>query len=307
MGTLYLVSTPIGNLEDITLRGLRVLREASLIAAEDTRHTRRLLNRYEITTPCLSYHEHNRFSRIDDILTALAGGDVALVSDAGTPTLSDPGFELVRVCIEAGFAVLPVPGPSAPIAALVASGLPTDRFLYIGFLPRRSTERRKLFTDLAPLPATIVCFETPHRLIAALADARQSLGDREIVIARELTKQHEQWLRLRMSEAQEHFREQRPRGEFTLVIAGAAEQHTRRQAADGTDQQVDETATPPPPSVSVDENAIMQRLQELRQAGQRGSAAARTVAQETGLPRRAIYALWLDMTAAPDEDADLET
>src|SRR5688500_7618019 len=135
MGTLYLVSTPIGNLEDITLRAIRVLREASLIAAEDPRHTQRLLARPVTREPCLAYHEHNRLAKLDDILTALANGDVALVSDAGTPGMSDPGFELVNACIAAGFAVVPIPGPSAPIAALVASGLPTDQWTYVGFLP----------------------------------------------------------------------------------------------------------------------------------------------------------------------------
>jgi len=152
MGTLYLVSTPIGNLEDLTLRALRVLREASLIAAEDTRHTQRLLDRYEIRTPCLAYHEHNKLSRLDDVLTALANGDVALVSDAGTPAMSAPGFELINACISAGFAIVPVPGPSAPIAALVASGLPADQWTCVGFLPPRGAARRTLFYSVADAP-----------------------------------------------------------------------------------------------------------------------------------------------------------
>src|SRR6476661_8645430 len=156
MGTLFLVATPIGNLEDMTLRALRVLREASLIAAEDTRHTQRLLARYDIHVPCLAYHEHNKLSRLDEVLTALANGDVALVSDAGTPGMSDPGFELVNACIAAGFTVTPIPGPSAAIAALVASGLPTDQFTYLGFLPRRGAERRTLLRELAQLPQTLV-------------------------------------------------------------------------------------------------------------------------------------------------------
>src|SRR5256885_4763943 len=170
MGILYLVSSPIGKLEDITLRALRVLREVSLIAAEDTRHTQRLLARYDIHVPCLAYHEHNKLARLDDVLTALANGDVALVSDAGTPGLSDPGFELVNACIAAGFEVVPIPGPSAPIAALVASGLPTDQFTYLGFLPRRGAERRALLLSLAEMPQTLVCFEAPHRVVDALED-----------------------------------------------------------------------------------------------------------------------------------------
>src|SRR5687767_5289332 len=170
MGTLYLVPTPIGNLEDITLRALRVLREVSLIAAEDTRHTRRLLARYDIATPCVAYHEHNKLAQLDDVITALVNGDVALVSDAGTPGMSDPGFELVSTCIAAGFPVVPVPGPSAPITALVAAGLPTDQFIYLGFLPRKGPERRALLHSLADLPQTLVCFEAPHRIADALAD-----------------------------------------------------------------------------------------------------------------------------------------
>src|SRR5690349_21772039 len=220
MGILYLVSTPIGNMEDITLRALRVLREAILIAAENTRHTRRLLDRYELTTPCIAYHEHNKLARLDEVLTALANGDVALVSDAGTPGLSDPGFELINACIAAGFTVVPIPGPSAPIAALVASGLPTDQFSYLGFLPRRGPERRALLASLADLPQTLICFEAPHRLVDALTDMLAILGDRRIVVARELTKIHEEFRRERIGAALAHFQGHRARGEFTLVIEG---------------------------------------------------------------------------------------
>jgi 16S rRNA (cytidine1402-2'-O)-methyltransferase len=281
LGTLYLVSTPIGNLEDITLRGLRVLREAALIAAEDTRHARRLLQRYDIETRCISYHEHNKLARLDDILAALAAGDVALVSDAGTPALSDPGYELVRACIAAGFAVSPTPGPSAPIAARVASGLPTERFYYLGFLPRRSKERRELFASLADLPDTLVCFESPHRLQDALADALASLGDRQIAVARELTKLHEEWLRLPLSQAVQHFAATPPRGEFTLVLAGA----------------------PPPAAPPADEASIVQRLQAQLAAGHSGSAAARLVARELGIPKSQVYHIWLTLAeeAPPDE------
>jgi 16S rRNA (cytidine1402-2'-O)-methyltransferase len=284
MGTLYLVSTPIGNLEDITLRALRVLREAALIAAEDTRHTRRLLAHYAIETPCISYHEHNKLARQDDLLGALASGDVALVSDAGTPALSDPGYDIVCACIAAGIPVTPIPGPSAPLAALVASGLPTNRFAYLGFLPRRSTERQALFRDLAALPATLVCFESPHRLAAALADALAVLGDRRAVVARELTKLHEELVRLPLSEAHAHFAAHHPRGECTLLIAGAEPGAT-----------LTEQSSAPP------EEAMRARLRDLHAEGQRGSAAARIVAREYGHPRSAVYQLWLALDA---EDAE---
>ncbi len=305
MGTLYLVSTPIGNLEDMTLRGLRVLREAHLIAAEDTRQTRKLLARYDIATPCISYHEHNKLSRLDDVLTALAAGDVALVSDAGTPALSDPGLELVQTCIAAGLPVSPIPGANAPVAALVASGLPTDRFYYLGFLPRRSTERRALFERLIELPATLVCFESPHRLVAALTDALEVLGDRQIVVARELTKLHEELLRVRISEAREHFRaQQRPRGEFTLVIAGAAQD--RHAGPPPQAAEAGQTSSSLPPLLDeaeeTNEAAITAHLRRLRSQGQRGSSAVRAVARELGIPRRIVYQVWL--TLAEDLPAD---
>jgi 16S rRNA (cytidine1402-2'-O)-methyltransferase len=229
MGTLYLVSTPIGNLEDITLRALRVLRAASLVAAEDTRTAQRLLARYDISAPCLSYHEHNKLARLDDVLTALASGDVALVSDSGTPAMSAPGFELVNACIAAGFAVVPIPGPNAPIAALIASGLPTDQFTYLGFLPRRGAERRALLNGLADAPQTLVCFETPHRLVDALADMLAILGDRRITVARDVTKAHEEFRRERISQVIARYTAHRPRGEFTLVIEGRRWQAARHR------------------------------------------------------------------------------
>ncbi len=291
MGVLYLVGTPIGNLEDITLRGLRILREVRLIAAEDTRHTRRLLAHYEIATPSISYHEHNKLTRLDTILAALAEGDVALVSDAGMPALSDPGFELVRAALAAGVEVSPIPGPNAPIAALVASGLPTDRFLYLGFLPRRSTERQAVLDSLTHLNATLVCFEAPHRLLASLADAQAVLGDRQVVVARELTKLHEEFVRLPISEARQHFEHQRPRGECTLLFAGA----------DSLPPAADE------PDPHEREQRLYRRLRELRAAGERGSAAARTMAKELGMPRSDVYQVWLaldnDTLPEPDEDA----
>ncbi len=304
MGTLFLVSTPIGNLEDITLRALRVLREVALIAAEDTRHTRRLLDRYDIQTSCISYHEHNKLARLDTVLATLASGDVALVSDAGTPALSDPGFELVRACIDAGFHVSPVPGPSAPVAALVTSGLPTDRFYYLGFLPRRRSERRALFASVATIPASLVCFESPHRLAAALDDMLDELGDRTLVVARELTKLHEELLRLPISATREHFRAQRPRGEFTLVIEGMSRKGGARPVTEeSAAAEAAQPAADAPDPAPVSEATIIERLRELRAAGASGSSAARTVARELDVPRRTAYHLWTQLTEDDTADA----
>lgn len=287
MGTLFLVATPIGNLEDITLRALRVLREARLIAAEDTRHTRTLLERYEITTPCISYHEHNKLARRDEILTALLEGDVALVSDAGTPALSDPGFELVGACIEAGFVVSPIPGPSAPIAALVASGLSSERFAYVGFLPRRSAERRALLAEMADLTMTLVCFEAPHRLLESLSDMHAVLGERRAVVAGELTKRFEDLRRGNLSDLVRHFSLQRPRGEYTLVVegrpVGARKRDRLKLQAAPADSE--------PPS----EAEIARRLRLLREQGQSGSIAARAVARELGLQKSVVYQVWLSL------------
>lgn len=286
MATLYIVSTPIGNLEDITLRALRILREARLIAAEDTRHTRTLLDHYQIATPCISYHEHNKLARLDAILAALAEGDVALVSDAGTPALSDPGFELVNACIAAGFPVAPVPGPSAPIAALVASGLPTERFVYVGFLPRRSAERRALLADLGDLALTLVCFEAPHRLLDALVDLQAVLGDRRVVVANDLTKRFEELRRGTIAELITHFSVQRPRGEYTLVIEGRRGERKR----DRHRVQVPAAALEPP-----SEAEIARRLRLLRAEGHNGSSAARAVARELGLQKSVVYNVWLSL------------
>ena len=220
MGTLFLVATPIGNLEDISNRALRILSEASLIAVEDTRKTGRLLKHFNISTRTTSYYEYNKLSKLDLILDTLASGDVALVSDAGTPALNDPGFELVRAALQAGHTVSPIPGPSAPLAALVASGLPTDSFVYLGYLPRRAAERRNFIFEIKNLPYTLIFLETPHRLLDALADLQDILGDRDMAAARELTKLHEEILRSPISVIREHFESDTPRGEFTLVVSG---------------------------------------------------------------------------------------
>lgn len=220
MGTLYLVATPIGNLEDMSPRAVRILREARLIAAEDTRHTGTLLKHFEVKTPLTSYFEHNKLKKLDPILDALAKGDVALVSDAGTPAINDPGYELVRAALAAGFDVRPVPGPSAPLAALTASGLPTDSFLYLGYLPHKASERRKAAGQVSDLPYTLIFLESPYRIVESLEDLLSILGDRQICVAREMTKLFEEFWRGPISGALERFKSQPPRGEFTLVIEG---------------------------------------------------------------------------------------
>lgn len=267
MGTLYLVATPIGNLEDITLRALNVLRNAVLIAAEDTRQTQKLLRRYDIHTPTVSYHEHNKLSRVNVILEALAQGDVALVSDAGTPALNDPGYELVSAVLAAGFPVSAVPGPAAPIAALIVSGLPTDAFLYLGYLPRRVAERRKRLEEIAAQSYTLIFLETPHRLLEALADIEDVLGNRRVAVARELTKLHEEVFRGTVRQAREHFTRQEPRGEFTLVIAGSAPGETGPWS----------------------EEKLAAALREGLNSGQSQSQLAGELAARSGWQRREVY------------------
>jgi 16S rRNA (cytidine1402-2'-O)-methyltransferase len=220
-GTLYLVSTPIGNLEDLSLRAKRVLAEADLIAAEDTRHTQQLLARYEIHTPLTSYHDHNKEEKTPVLIERLRQGQtIALVSDAGTPTISDPGYYLITGCIAAGIPVSPVPGPTAPLAALAASGLPTDAFLFAGFLPRKPGARQKRLEALAPLRETLLLFESPHRLLRLLEELQLRLGDRRVAVCRELTKLHEEILRGRLSEVVERFKGKIVKGEITIVVEG---------------------------------------------------------------------------------------
>ena len=220
MGTLYLVATPIGNLEDMSPRAVRILREAVLIAAEDTRHTGILLKHFEIPTRITSYFEHNKLQKLDIILEKLAEGDVAVVSDAGTPAINDPGYELVKAALEAGFEVIPVPGASAPIAALTVSGLPTDAFLYLGYLPHKTSERHTRLQEAAEQPYTLVFLESPYRIVEALEDILTVLGDRRVLVAREMTKMFEEYWRGSVSGALERFRSEPPRGEFTIVLEG---------------------------------------------------------------------------------------
>ncbi len=276
MGTLYLVATPIGNLQDITHRAVSILGRVSLIAAEDTRHTRKLLEHYHIQTPLISYHEHNKLTRVDQILEALERGDVALVSDAGTPALNDPGYELVRAVLDAGHAVSPIPGPSAPLAALVASGLPTDAFLYLGYLPRKAAERRQLLKQVSDLSYTLIFLEAPHRLTQALQDMQTVLGDRRIAVARELTKLHEEIYRGAISQALAHFSSQPPRGEITLVVAG------KTSAEIWTQEQV--------------QAALRQRLA----SGAAPAQLAADLAAQSGWPRRELYRLITEMQEPKD-------
>ena len=218
---LYVVATPIGNLEDITLRALRVLSEVSLIASEDTRTSRKLLNRYDIKTRLTSYFEHNKKNKLPFLLETLEEQDIALISDAGMPGISDPGYELIKGAISKGFPVVVLPGPSAVTTAVAASGLPADQFIYLGFLPRKKGEKRRLLASLSAEPRTIVCFESPYRILDSLQAILETLGDRDIAVCRELTKLHEEVFHGPVSLAATHFH--KPRGEFTLVIQGTGD------------------------------------------------------------------------------------
>lgn len=270
MPTLYIVATPIGNLEDISLRALRTLREVKLIACEDTRHTRRLLKTCDIKTPTTSYHEHNKKAKTGFILKQLAIGDVALVSDSGTPGISDPGPDLVASASERGFPVVAIPGPSVVPTALAVSGLKADKFVYLGFLPHKSGDRKRVLGSVAGEEATIVLLEAPHRLSGALKDIRLVLGDRHAAVCRELTKIYEEVFRGRISQAMEYFSE--PRGEFTLVIAGNSEKEE--------------------PTITED---IRARLLEMQRAGTGARDAITRLAGETKLPRKKLYQTWLKL------------
>ena len=272
MTALYLVATPIGNLEDITLRALRVLREVALIAAEDTRVTRKLMAHHGISSKLISYHQHSRRSRRQELLDQLwKGNDVALVSEAGTPVISDPGSDLVSAAIDAGFEVVPVPGPSALTAALSVSGLPAGQFIYLGFLPRRHGPRCRLLTGLVREGRKLVAFEAPHRLRISLTDILTVLGDRPITVCREMTKRHEELYRGSVRKALEHFRE--PRGEFTLVVDGAV------------DEDEDGTVA----------GLALAELRQLRARGENIRGAVAAVQERYGLPKRRVYELWLGL------------
>jgi 16S rRNA (cytidine1402-2'-O)-methyltransferase len=271
MSALYLVATPIGNLEDISLRAIRVLGEVKLIAAEDTRRTRRLLSAYSIKTPLTSYYEHGRKSKLSYVTRCLEQEDVALVSEAGMPGISDPGYDLVQAAIERGIPVIAVPGPSVLPTALAVSGLPANQFVYLGFLPRKKGERRRLLGSIDTELWTIIVLEAPHRLLASLADIEEVLGDRKIAVCRELTKVHEEVFRGTVSQAIAHFSQ--PRGEFTLVIAG----HSRGEVVIGV--------TDP----------IREELRRLRREGIPAKEASARLASTTKIPKKLLYKAWLEL------------
>ena len=266
-GVLRLVATPIGNLEDITYRAVRVLREADLIACEDTRQTRKLLDHYSIHTPTISYHEHNEASRAAELTARLAGGaSVALVSDAGMPLVSDPGYRLVRAAIEAGVKVEPVPGPSALLAALAASGLATDSFRFCGFLPAKSGQRLRLLESLAGETSTVIFYEAPHRILESLAAIDQALGSRPVVVARELTKVHEEFLRGSAADLRAQLAGRGSvKGEITLLIGKAL-------------------------APLIDETPLADAVEALVSAGMPKMDAIKRVARERGLSKREVYA-----------------
>lgn len=283
MGTLYLVATPIGNLEDITLRALRVLRQVSLIAAEDTRAARTLLSRFEISQPLTSYFEHNKLAKLETLLAALEHGDVAIISEAGTPGISDPGYELVRAALARGVRVVPLPGANALLPALAASGLPTDQFVFVGFLPRQKNARRQFLQTLAPEPRTLIAYEAPHRVCAALDDIAATLGNRAICVARELTKWHEEFFRGDVNAARAYFAAHAPRGEFTLVIAGAVVAPTaERQPSSDT------------PDETWSDARVSARVRELMAQGIARTEAVKRVARASGRARRAVYQVAID-------------
>ncbi len=268
-GTLYLVATPIGNLQDMTFRAVEVLRSVDVIACEDTRHTRKLLNAFEISTKLASYHEHNEEERADEFAKLLAEGkSVAVVSDAGTPGINDPGFRVVQKAIEIGADVVPIPGAVAFVNAVIASGLPTDSIYFGGFLPSKTGDRKKRFREVAAIPATLVFYETPHRIAAAIRDALTELGDRQAVAARELTKMHEEIIRGMLSELFERFASDQPRGEFVLVI----------------DRAGSETS----PSISI---SISDRIAQLEIEGVDHKTALKQVAKERGIGKSEAYRL----------------
>ena len=266
MSTLYLVSTPIGNLEDLSPRAIRILREVKLIAAEDTRRTVKLLNHFQISTPSTSYYEHNKGYKTEAVMNALSQGDVALVSDAGTPGLNDPGYLLVRAAIDAGHTVSPIPGPSAPIAALVVSGLPTDRFIYLGYLPRKAGERQRAIQDVKSLSYTLIFFETPHRMLESLQDLQDILGDRQIAVAGELTKMFEEVFRGKISEAKIQFQGHPARGEYTLIIDGQSKSAEKWQ-----------------------EEELQAAIRVMLDSDISPFQAAQQLAEQSGWPRRKIY------------------
>jgi 16S rRNA (cytidine1402-2'-O)-methyltransferase len=277
-GTLYIVATPIGNLEDITLRAVRVLKEADLVAAEDTRHTRHLLDRYQIETQLTSYHDHNKEEKAPVLVARmLEGKSVALVSDAGTPGISDPGYFLINLAIDRNIPIVPIPGATAAIAALSVSGMPTDRFIFEGFLPAKHLARLKRLQELAKEERTIIFYEAPHKIIKAVADMLAVLGDRRVVITRELTKIHEETIRGTLSASLKRLREGTIKGEFTVIVHGATKEPLK--------QDID--------TAEYLKNLILHR-------GLSKKEAISAAAEELGLPKKDVYKESLKMGSAAD-------
>lgn len=269
-GTLYLVGTPIGNLGDLSVRALETLRSADFIAAEDTRVTAKLLNHFEIKRPCVSYYEHNKYASGEKILARILAGEIcALVTDAGMPAISDPGEDLVRLCAEHGVEVVTIPGPCAAIAALAASGLPTQRFCFEGFLAVSGKNRSAHLEQLKTEQRTMIFYEAPHKLVRTLEDMLAVFGDRDLAIAREITKLHEETLRTTLSGALAHFRAVPPKGEFVLVLHGAQ----------------------PDAAPEITEEAALARVQQLRDEGLSLKEACKRAADETGFAKNTLYSL----------------
>lgn len=267
-GILYIVATPIGNLEDITLRAIRILKQAAVVAAEDTRRTKKLLDRYGIETPLTSYHDHNKEEKAPLLVAKLLEGhDVALVSDAGTPGISDPGYYLIRLTIGHGLRAAPVPGPAAAVAALSVSGLPTDRFAFEGFLPSRRSRRLKRLYELAGDERTLIFYEAPHRIISTIEDMLAAFGDRKAAVTRELTKMHEEVIRLNLSDMAIRLKEGSVKGEFTIIVQGAAKEPGKEEAPD-----------------------LKEYLKDLMlHRGLSKKEAVAAAAEELGLPKKAVY------------------
>lgn len=269
-GRLFLCATPIGNLEDMTYRAVRTLKEVALIAAEDTRHTRKLLSHFDIHTPLVSYHEHNKEQRGPELVERLLNGeDIAVVSDAGMPGISDPGVDLARLAIEQGILVIPVPGANAALSALVCSGLDTTAFTFLGFLPKTKKKRQELLSRWAEHSCTMVFYESPHRLLSTLTELQANLGRRRAVAARELTKKFEEFVRGDLQSLSEYFTQQSPRGEFTLVVEGYTDS--------GKMESRQENLSP------------VSYVEQLIKAGSNKKDAIRLVASELGLPKREVY------------------
>ncbi|HWR39520.1 MAG TPA: 16S rRNA (cytidine(1402)-2'-O)-methyltransferase [Patescibacteria group bacterium] len=287
-GILYLCATPIGNLEDMTFRAVRVLKEAAVIAAEDTRHTRKLLSHFELHTPLISYHEHNKASRGPELVNRLLGGeDVAVVSDAGIPGISDPGADLVRLALAAGITVVPLPGACAALTGLVASGQDSAQFVFLGFLPKTAKKRREVLARVARYPETLVLYESPHHLKSTLAELAAVLGDRPAVAARELTKKFEEFHRGSLISLHGTFSGQPIRGEFVLIVAGAGE--------------MTETA------VKSETNEGLSPAEQVATrvaAGQEKKEAIRLVAQQLGIPKRQVYQAFLDYGSDNEDSAE---